>query len=101
METQSVICTLVHADGFLCCREGSVAAHLWLVMSVPSSHVGTVTVEKVSMILQKGLGRYSGSNNQMASLPGYIFNLPSLSVTGESKTGNLYYVFTQQKVFVF
>lgn len=69
-------------------REGSVVAHLWLVMSVPSSHVGAITVEKLSKSLQKGLERYSGSNNQMASLPGYIFHLASLSVTGESKTGN-------------
>uniref|UniRef100_H3DNB5 Transmembrane serine protease 6 n=1 Tax=Tetraodon nigroviridis TaxID=99883 RepID=H3DNB5_TETNG len=61
--------------------EGSVVAHLWLVMSVPSSHVGAITVEKLSKSLQKGLERYSGSNNQMASLPGYIFHLASLSVT--------------------
>lgn len=66
-----------------------MVAHLWLVMSVPSSHVGTVTVEKLSRSLQKGLKRYTGSNKQMASLTGYVFHLPSLSVTGESKTGNI------------
>lgn len=79
----------VHADGFVCCSEGSVAAHLWVVMSVPSSHVGMVTVEKVRKTLQKGLRRYTGSNKQMAALTGYTFHLPSLSVTGESKTANI------------
>lgn len=64
-------------------------AHLWLVMSVPSSHVGTVTVEKVSNSLLKGLTRYTGSNHQMASLTGYVLHLPSLSVSGESKTANI------------
>ncbi|TNM85352.1 hypothetical protein fugu_007623 [Takifugu bimaculatus] len=61
--------------------EGSVMAHFWLVMSVPSSHLGTITVEKVSMSLQKGLKRYAGSDKQMGSLSGYIFHPPSLSVT--------------------
>lgn len=65
------------------CRGGSVVAHLWVGMSVPSSHVGTVTVEKVSRSLQKGLKRYT-----VASLTGYILHLPSLAVTGESKAGN-------------
>lgn len=68
------------------CREGSVVAHLWMVMSVPISHVGTVTVEKVSKSLQKGLKRYAGSDKQMGSHSDYILHLPSLSVTGESKT---------------
>lgn len=70
----------------ICCREGSIVANFWLVMSVPSSHFGTVTVEKVSRSLQKGLKRYAGSDKQMGPLSGYIFHPPSLSVTGENKT---------------
>lgn len=71
------------ADGLAVCREGSVVAHLWVGMSVPSSRAGTVTVEKVSRSLQKGLRRYSA-----APLAGYTLHLPSLSVTGESEAGS-------------
>lgn len=65
-------------------REGSVVAHFWLVMSVPVSHVGTVTLEKVTESLEKGLRRYSGSiEEDVARFNGYIIHVPTLFVSGE------------------
>ncbi|KAG7486041.1 transmembrane protease serine 6 [Solea senegalensis] len=62
--------------------EGSVVAHFWIVMSVPSSHVERVTLMRVTRSLEEGLRGYRGSvAAQMASLNGYVFYLPSLSVS--------------------
>lgn len=70
----------------VCCREGSVVAHFWIVMSVPGSHVGRVTLEKVTASLEKGLRWYGRSGEEeTACLGGYILHLPSLSVSGENK----------------
>lgn len=73
---------------FVCCREGSVVAHFWLVMSVPVSHVGTVTLEKVTESLEKGLRRYAGSmEEEVACFNGYIIHVPTLFVSGEYRGG--------------
>uniref|UniRef100_A0A3Q3AF92 Transmembrane serine protease 6 n=2 Tax=Kryptolebias marmoratus TaxID=37003 RepID=A0A3Q3AF92_KRYMA len=62
--------------------EGSVVAHFWIVLSVPSSHVGRVKKEKVSRHLEDSLVRYAVSEvEQTASVDGYLFYLPSLSVS--------------------
>lgn len=55
-------------------------AHFWIVLSVPSSHVRRVTLEKVRGSLEKGL-------EETASCNGYLLHLPLLSVSGESKRG--------------
>ncbi|XP_045902172.1 transmembrane protease serine 6 isoform X2 [Micropterus dolomieu] len=69
-------CTTVFAFG-----EGSVVAHFWIVMSVPGSHVGKVTLEKVTGSLENGLRWYRGSEEEeTVSIDGYLL-LPSLSVT--------------------
>ncbi|XP_034448991.1 transmembrane protease serine 6 [Hippoglossus hippoglossus] len=61
---------------------GSVVAHVWIVMSVPSSHVGWVTQKKVTTSLAKGLREAGGSGEgQMVSVDGYLLHLPSLSVS--------------------
>lgn len=61
-------------------------AHFWIVMSVPSSHVGRVTLIKITSSLEKGLKGSRGSGEeQMVSSNGYLFYLPSLSVSGERK----------------
>ncbi|CAJ1053336.1 transmembrane protease serine 6 [Xyrichtys novacula] len=65
--------------------EGSVVAHFWIIMSVPGSHVGKVTLEKVTDSLQSGLRWYRGSKlEDTASCDGYLLHLPSLSVTETS-----------------
>ncbi|KAM9857053.1 transmembrane protease serine 6 [Aulostomus maculatus] len=70
-------CTTLFAFG-----EGSVVAHFWMVMSVPSSHVGRVTLRKVTGSLEEGLREHRGSEQEeTASLDGYILHLPSLSVS--------------------
>ncbi|XP_071245731.1 transmembrane protease serine 6 [Salvelinus alpinus] len=62
--------------------EGSVAAHFWLVLSVPGSHVGKVTMEQVSSCLQSLLGAYRGSDREeTANYGGYLLHLPSFSIT--------------------
>ncbi|KAK1885611.1 Transmembrane protease serine 6, partial [Dissostichus eleginoides] len=62
--------------------EGSVVAHFWIVISVPGSHVGKVTLETVTRSLEEGLvGRKGPGEGETASVSGYIIHLPSLSVT--------------------
>ncbi len=74
--------------GFVCCREGSVVAHFWIVMSVPDSHVGKVTLERVTGSLENGLRWYGWlEKEETAFFDGYLLHLPSLSVSGESKRG--------------
>lgn len=71
-------------------REGSVVAHFWIVMSVPDSHVGRVTLEKVFGSLQRGLRWCRASwEEDVVSCDEYLFHLPSLSVSGESRRGNV------------
>lgn len=65
-------------------REGSVVAHFWLVLSVPDSHVGKVTMERVSSCLHSLLGAYRGSDREETANYGeYLLHLPSFSITGE------------------
>ncbi|XP_072240749.1 transmembrane protease serine 6 [Leuresthes tenuis] len=62
--------------------EGSVVAHFWIVLSVPSSLVGRVTLERVTSSLAKGLREYSGSEvEETASIDGYLLHLPTLFVS--------------------
>ncbi|XP_055763648.1 transmembrane protease serine 6 [Salvelinus fontinalis] len=62
--------------------EGSVVAHFWLVLSVPGSHVGKVTMEQVSSCLQSLLEAYRGSDREeTANYGGYLLHLPSFSIT--------------------
>ncbi|XP_060922999.1 transmembrane protease serine 6 [Limanda limanda] len=61
---------------------GSVVAHVWIVMSVPSSHVGWLTQTKVATSLAKGLREAGGSEEgQVVFVDGYFLHLPSLSVS--------------------
>ncbi|XP_041789856.1 transmembrane protease serine 6 [Chelmon rostratus] len=63
--------------------EGSVVAHFWIVMSVPCSHVGRVTLEKVTGSLEEGLRWHGGASKEeeTACINGYVLHLPSLSVS--------------------
>ncbi|XP_042172452.1 transmembrane protease serine 6 isoform X2 [Oncorhynchus tshawytscha] len=62
--------------------EGSVVAHFWLVLSVPDSHVGKVTMERVSSCLHSLLGAYRGSDREETANYGeYLLHLPSFSIT--------------------
>ncbi|XP_052382051.1 transmembrane protease serine 6-like [Oncorhynchus keta] len=57
--------------------EGSVVAHFWLVLSVPDSHVGKVTMERVSSCLHSLLGAYRGSDREETANYGeYLLHLP-------------------------
>ncbi|XP_037327817.2 transmembrane protease serine 6 [Pungitius pungitius] len=60
---------------------GSLVAHFWLVMSVPGSRVGGVTLEEVTRSLEEGLRRCGGSGEEETVVcGGYRLLLPSLSV---------------------
>ncbi|KAM9770030.1 transmembrane protease serine 6 isoform 1-T1 [Menidia menidia] len=62
--------------------EGSVVAHFWIMLAVPNSHVGRVTLEKVNSSLETGLRAYSRSEmEETASVDGYVLHLPTMSVT--------------------
>ncbi|KAM4594240.1 transmembrane protease serine 6 [Fundulus diaphanus] len=62
--------------------QGSVVAHFWIVLSVPSSHTGKVTVEKVNRTLLDGFRWYNGSKQEeTAYFDGYLFHLPTLFVS--------------------
>nr|XP_046166528.1 transmembrane protease serine 6 [Oncorhynchus gorbuscha] len=62
--------------------EGSVVAHFWLVLSVPDSHVGKVTMERVSSCLHSLLGAYRESDREETANYGeYLLHLPSFSIT--------------------
>ncbi|XP_034043609.1 transmembrane protease serine 6 [Thalassophryne amazonica] len=61
--------------------EGSIVAQFWILLSIPGSHVGRVTVENITRCLEEGLRRYSGVEEETASVEGYLLHLPSLSVT--------------------
>ncbi|PWA32570.1 hypothetical protein CCH79_00015075, partial [Gambusia affinis] len=62
--------------------QGSVVAHFWIVLSVPSSHVGKVTVEEVTRSLDVGLRWYGSSQRrETANVDGFLFHLPTLCVT--------------------
>ncbi|XP_054897656.1 transmembrane protease serine 6 isoform X2 [Poeciliopsis prolifica] len=62
--------------------QGSVVAHFWIVLSVPSSHAGKVTVEEVARSLEDGL-RWHGrpQRGETANVDGFLFRLPTLCVT--------------------
>uniref|UniRef100_A0A3P8SJZ1 Transmembrane serine protease 6 n=1 Tax=Amphiprion percula TaxID=161767 RepID=A0A3P8SJZ1_AMPPE len=62
--------------------EGSVVAHFWIVLSIPSSHVRRITLEMVTGSLEEGLKGYGGSEvEETACVDGYLFLLPTLSVS--------------------
>lgn len=61
--------------------EGSVVAHFWIVLSVPSSHVQMVTLSKVTESLEEGFRSYRGSEEETANVDGYLLHLPSLFVS--------------------
>ncbi|XP_034388451.1 transmembrane protease serine 6 [Cyclopterus lumpus] len=63
--------------------EGSVVAHFWIVMSVPGSHVGRLTLEEVTRSLEEGLRGRGGSGGEEAAAgcSGYLVRLRSLSVS--------------------
>ncbi|XP_016519517.1 transmembrane protease serine 6 isoform X2 [Poecilia formosa] len=62
--------------------QGSVVAHFWIVLSVPSSHVGKVTVKEVARSLEDGLRWYGRSQRgETANVNGFLFHLPTLCVT--------------------
>lgn len=66
------------------CREGSVVAHSWIVLSIPSSHTVSVTLQKVTSSLEEGLRGYSRSKvEETASFDGYLLHVPTLFVSGE------------------
>ncbi|XP_036401268.1 transmembrane protease serine 6 [Megalops cyprinoides] len=58
--------------------EGSVVAHLWLILSVPESHVEKVTLKHVISSLYNHLSAYG--NGTTASYGGYLLHLPSLTI---------------------
>ncbi|MEQ2159158.1 hypothetical protein GOODEAATRI_019727, partial [Goodea atripinnis] len=67
--------------------QGSVVAHFWIVLSVPSSHIGIVTGETVTRSLEDGFKWYSKSvGEETADVDGYLFHLPTLFVSGERKS---------------
>lgn len=58
-------------------------------MFVPSSHVGRVTLNKVTTTLAEGLRRYGGGEDEMmVNFDGYLLHLPTLSVSGERNRGD-------------
>ncbi|XP_068455598.1 transmembrane protease serine 6 [Clinocottus analis] len=61
--------------------EGSVVVHFWLLLSVPGSHVGKVTLEQVTRSLEEGLRGRGGPGEATAGCGGYLLHLPSLSVS--------------------
>ncbi|KAM3623533.1 uncharacterized protein V6R79_012253 [Siganus canaliculatus] len=62
--------------------QGSVVAHFWIVLSVPSSHVDRVTLEEVTETLDRGLRRDRESKmEEEAYVDGYLVHIPSLSVS--------------------
>ncbi|XP_042247684.1 transmembrane protease serine 6 [Thunnus maccoyii] len=62
--------------------EGSVVAHFWIALSIPSSHVGMVTLSKVTRSLEEGLrGSWGSEVEETASFDGYLLHLPSLSIS--------------------
>ncbi|XP_011476691.1 transmembrane protease serine 6 isoform X2 [Oryzias latipes] len=60
--------------------QGSLVAHFWIVLSVPRSHDGGVTVEKVTRTLEEGL-RERSVTEDTSSIDGFLFHLPTLSVS--------------------
>ncbi|CAK6975057.1 transmembrane protease serine 6 [Scomber scombrus] len=62
--------------------EGSVVAHFWIVLSVPSSHVERVRLDKVTSSLVEGLrGYWRSEEEETVSFDGYLLHLPSLSIS--------------------
>lgn len=61
-----------------------MVAHFWIVLSIPGSHVGRVTLEKVIRSLKDGLRQYSRSEmEETATFDGYVLHLPTVSASGE------------------
>ncbi|KAJ8001646.1 hypothetical protein DPEC_G00171630 [Dallia pectoralis] len=62
--------------------EGSLLAHFWLVLSIPSSHDEKVTMERVNSSLHSRLEAYRGSQRDtIASCGGYLIDIPDFSIT--------------------
>ncbi len=64
------------------CRNGSVVAHLWLRLWVPSSRVETVNVQRLNQSVFRELQRFS--DVQISRYQGLHLLLPSLSFTGNT-----------------
>ncbi|XP_028830286.1 transmembrane protease serine 6 isoform X2 [Denticeps clupeoides] len=61
--------------------EGSLVAHFWLILSVPESHVATMTLSRLNSSLQKHLAGFtSRASEEAASFEGYLLHLPSISI---------------------
>uniref|UniRef100_A0A672ZIT4 CUB domain-containing protein n=1 Tax=Sphaeramia orbicularis TaxID=375764 RepID=A0A672ZIT4_9TELE len=76
-----IVCLFKTCSSLFSSREGSVVAHFWIVLSVPSSHVQMVTLGKVTESLEEGFRSYRGSEEETANVDGYLLYLPSLSVS--------------------
>lgn len=70
-----------------CCfhSEGSVVAHFWLILSLPESHAGKVTMQKVNESLLGTLQSFREAGvKDTVSLEGYLLLLSSFSISGNS-----------------
>lgn len=68
-----------------CCfhSEGSVVAHFWLILSLPESHAGKVTMQKVNESLLETMQSFRETGvKDTVSLEGYLLLLSSFSITG-------------------
>ncbi|XP_061883388.1 transmembrane protease serine 6 [Entelurus aequoreus] len=76
---RSVLCHYLNSTTVFAFGQGSVVAHFWILMSVPSSHVGRVTLGRVTSSLEEGLVVLE--DTKLDNFSGYRFHIPSLSVT--------------------
>lgn len=75
-----------------CCfhSKGSVVAHFWLILSIPESHAGKVTMQKVNESLLGTLQSFSETGvKDTVSLDGYLLFLSSFSISGNSRSMKL------------
>lgn len=62
--------------------EGSVVAHFWLILSLPESHAGKVTMQKVNESLLGSLQSFRETGvKDTVSLDGYLLLLPSFFIS--------------------
>lgn len=67
----------------LLCRDGSLVAHFWLILSVPSSQRDDVSVQRVNESLYRELQRFTDTQQQhICTYEGFQILLSSLSLTG-------------------
>ncbi|KAJ3614836.1 hypothetical protein NHX12_018406 [Muraenolepis orangiensis] len=79
--TDSPLSRCLNATSVFAFGEGSLVVHFWVLLRVPASQVGAVSLDRVGDILRDGLAQYQLGEGEGPPYLGYLLDPASLSVT--------------------